>query len=546
MNPSNLIWLDHYEMDYARFQDLILSRTGLVFSENRRETLKRTLTRMAKHAGNASLEPYYADLLDHPTDSKLWSGLIKALTICETYFFRDTEQIEALRQHILPYIIARHWADHILRFWSAGCSNGEEPYTLAILLHQLLPDINRWKIFILATDINKSAIHKASLGKYREWSFRQTDEDIRQTYFIQHDGYFEIMPQIQRMVTFAYLNMAEDPYPSSNNHTNDIDLILCRNISIYWHPDVIHQVAHKLYDCLTPGGWLIVGASEPNSQHYDQFLTLNFNGANAYQKIEGVDNSPTLLSALGEVNKTPDSLLDSKSHLNSQDTFHARRKTVSQKAELAAPTIRPAQSFLAHPHQIPPIEPLSENLSLPDAPSIKPTNNVFSSAPQLRREDLLALGNEGNDYFINCQYEKARQCFSVILSVNPNDVATLNQMARLDARTGHLDEAKMWAEHSLEREPLQSGTHYLLALICQEQGDLVQAITRFKKVLYIDPNHILANIGIANLYHKTGQLTDAKRHQAHATRLVSSLAPDDILPDSDNLTAKDILISILK
>lgn len=261
------------DADYERFRDLILARTGMLFGPRQRDALARGLASAAERAGVPGLAPYYRALQAARTDAPLWDDLVGAITVGETYFFRNPAHLDALRARILPDLITRHQANRRLRIWSAGCSSGEEAYSLAILLHELLPDLADWRLSILATDINKDALRRASEGLFREWSFRQTDPAIRQRYFRARNGAFELDSQVRGLVTFAYLNLVEDSYPSLTTNTNALDLILCRNVAIYLPQSVIRQMAARFHNCLAPEGWLVVGAAETHQEVYSQFAT---------------------------------------------------------------------------------------------------------------------------------------------------------------------------------------------------------------------------------------------------------------------------------
>jgi len=150
------------------------------------------------------------------------------LTVGETYFFREKGSFDALETHILrPLIRSRQSSDRHLHIWSAGCSTGEEAYSVAILLNRLLSDRTDWDITILATDINPRSLRKASLGIYDDWSFRDSSPALQEEYFRRtKDGCFEIMPQIKALVTFAYLNLADDVYPAVESNTQVMEIVL--------------------------------------------------------------------------------------------------------------------------------------------------------------------------------------------------------------------------------------------------------------------------------------------------------------------------------
>ncbi|MFH1124036.1 MAG: protein-glutamate O-methyltransferase CheR, partial [Pseudomonadota bacterium] len=280
------------DASYGLFRTLILERTGMHFPSRRRDAMVRSVLAAAGRSGFENIEEYYRCLSVSKTDGKAWDELIQLLIINETYFFRDTPQIEALRQHVLPEIIARHRDDRRLRIWSAGCASGEEPYSLAILLYQLLPDIAQWNVFILGTDINKSDLLWAEKACYKERPFRMTDPLIRERFFTPRDGGFELKPPIREMVHFAHLNLAEDVYPSLTTNTNAMDLILCRNVAIYFEEVMMREMALRFHRCLTPDGWFMVGAAEAGSAFSDPFIYWNFPGAILYRKGIALPHRP--------------------------------------------------------------------------------------------------------------------------------------------------------------------------------------------------------------------------------------------------------------
>ena len=155
-----------------------------------------------------------------------------------------------------------------LRLWSAGCSSGEEPYSIAILLHKLIPDIKDWNITLLATDINTMLLNKLAKGVYSEWSFRNVPSEIKTLFFIKKEkNNYEILHHIKKLVTPFYLNLCRDNYPSLSNNTNAMDIIFCRNVMMYFSPVLIQEVAKKFHKSLANEGCLIVGPSEGMSIH---------------------------------------------------------------------------------------------------------------------------------------------------------------------------------------------------------------------------------------------------------------------------------------
>lgn len=269
------------EADFLRFADLVRERSGMELNGPRRSDLLRAIGRALEETGLSSPHTLYERLI---ADRSFLESFLASLTIPETYFFRNRPQFEALEQHILPDLIARRREQRRLRIWSAGCASGEEPYSVAILLRRLLPDLASWDVLILATDLNRSLLEKAQAGVYSAWSFRETPPEIQERYFTPRGARFELVPQVRQQVTFAYLNLAEETYPSPLTNTHEMDLILFRNVLIYFNAEMARRVVDRLYRALADGGWLLVGHAEPSITLFNRFTEHHFAGAIAYQK----------------------------------------------------------------------------------------------------------------------------------------------------------------------------------------------------------------------------------------------------------------------
>lgn len=267
-----------------RFCDLVRDRSGLEFSGPRRGDLVWTIERTLAEQRLAAPEALYERLTAGPEAQAVLEAFVASLTVPETYFFRNRPQFEALEQHILPELIARRRDSRRLRIWSAGCATGEEPYSLAILLRRVLPDLAAWDVMILATDINRNLLAKAQRGLYTAWSFRDAPPELQAQYFTPRGAQFELAPEVRRQVTFAYLNLAEDAYPSALTDTCNMDLILFRNVLIYFGEAMTRRVIDRLYESLADGGWLLVGHAEPSMTLFGRFVLRAFPGAVAYQK----------------------------------------------------------------------------------------------------------------------------------------------------------------------------------------------------------------------------------------------------------------------
>ena len=250
-----------------RLSEFVHSEIGLYFPEDRWRNLRQGIISAARDLAReykTNDDPVMCihRLLSSPLTKKQLDILTEHLTIGETYFFRDKNLFQVLRKIILPELInSRNRKEKHLRFWSAGCCTGEEPYSLAILIDQMIPVWQEWQITILATDINARFLQKAERGIYRKWSFRNTPQWIIKKYFKNRgQDCFEISPHLKKMITFTQLNLAGK---TSFDHTQGgMDAIFCRNVLMYFVPELRPYTIGRFVQSLSEGSWLIVSPGE--------------------------------------------------------------------------------------------------------------------------------------------------------------------------------------------------------------------------------------------------------------------------------------------
>ncbi|HXC93997.1 MAG TPA: protein-glutamate O-methyltransferase CheR, partial [Geobacteraceae bacterium] len=269
----------------ALFSRFISRTMGLHTKDERLNELAQKVVSISRDFGYEDSEECMLWLMSAPLSREQSDILARSLTIGETYFLRDPQSYRVLEEQVLPQIIsARRTGEKCLRIWSAGCSTGEEPYTIAILLSRILPDFDDWNIMLLATDINPVALERGRQGVYGNWSFRDAPPWLMDYFRKRKDGRFEIIPAIRKMVRFSYLNLAEESYPSLLNGTNAIDIIFCRNVMLYFEPVLIEKMIVKFHNTLQDGGWLFVSPAEVACRTFDGFSCKRFPGAVAYRK----------------------------------------------------------------------------------------------------------------------------------------------------------------------------------------------------------------------------------------------------------------------
>lgn len=273
----------------STLSEFVAARIGLHFPQARWRDLEGGIAAAARDFGLPDAESCARWLLSTPLERSHIEILASHLTVGETYFFREQRSLEVLEEQILPELFrSRRDDERHLRIWSAACCTGEEPYSIAMLLDRMIPDPGTCPVTMLATDINPRFLRKAAEGVYGEWSFRGTPGWMRERYFRKRrDGRFELLPHIRSRVTFSYLNLADDVYPSLLNNTNAMDVIFCRNVLMYFTAERAKEVVRNLYRSLVDGGWLIVSPAETSSVLFSPFSAVRFPGVVVYRKIAG-------------------------------------------------------------------------------------------------------------------------------------------------------------------------------------------------------------------------------------------------------------------
>ncbi len=246
------------------FVSAVKSRLGINVQDNQVDNLLKIITKACEKFDCGPLD-ILEIIKSGSSDSPEIEYLTTHITIGETYFFRDKRQMKMLEEYLLPKIISdkRDANNPSIRIWSAGCSSGEEIYTIAMMLKELIPDIDNWVIFLLGSDINTKQLNKALKGSYGEWSMRSISHYYKNKYFTYHEDSYQLSKSIRSMVEFTYLNLNDENYPSILNNTNAHDLIICRNVLIYFDTEASNRLMARMSLCLVNNGYFLLGASDP-------------------------------------------------------------------------------------------------------------------------------------------------------------------------------------------------------------------------------------------------------------------------------------------
>jgi chemotaxis protein methyltransferase CheR len=267
------------ENEFRSFRDLIAERSGIYFDPGKQESLKDNLLQRMADCGLSNFADYF-NLLSSPAGTEEFDRLLNLITIPETYFFRDRAQFRALERFVIPEIAKKKsYPGASLRIWSAGCSTGEEPYTIAMILAAGMVDR---PIQILATDVSQPALKAAREGVYSGRSVRDMPQDYLNRFFTKKGGQYFLDESIKKMVEFRYFNLVSEPYPLAE--MSGWDIIFCRNVTIYFQAEATRKVIHNFSLSLREGGYLFAGYSESLRYISDEFKTVQVEGAFFYQK----------------------------------------------------------------------------------------------------------------------------------------------------------------------------------------------------------------------------------------------------------------------
>ncbi|HZG94514.1 MAG TPA: CheR family methyltransferase [Mycobacteriales bacterium] len=271
---------------FTRLRGLLAGRAGLVFDESRRDSLSYAVADRMLAAGIDTVDAYLR-WVEQPASPEV-QGLLDDVIIPETYFFRNPPQFRALRDQVLPELLeAGAQNGRRIRIWSAGCSTGEEAYSVAIQLRELLPSLAGWDIKILGTDLSTRSLAAAQAGRYGARALGKLDQATLDRWFVR-DGYeYSVGPEIRTLVAFRHHNLVADPAPFGRDRSTD--LTLCRNVTIYFARETTRALMGRLHASLRYGGYLFLGHSETLWQVSDDFRLVALGEAFVYRRDAPAD-----------------------------------------------------------------------------------------------------------------------------------------------------------------------------------------------------------------------------------------------------------------
>jgi chemotaxis protein methyltransferase CheR len=487
----------------AEVAELVRATTGLTFPAARVADVEATIRRTMARRGLTDVGRLVGLLRSDQVERE---AMVAELTIGETYFQRDPAQFGLLADEVLPELLQRRPHDRPVRVWSAGCASGEEPYTIAMLFDEL-GALDRAQI--IGTDIARSRLEDAQRGIYSQWSLRASSPETRARYFRERGRFYEFRPSLRERVDFRYLNLAEDKFPSLSIGIWGMDVILCRNVLIYFDAATVERVARRLIASLSEDGWLILGASDP--------------------AISEMVECDVVLTAAGLVYRRPGASGDPA----------ALRGGPARDNATASAALRPPPGKRAAPLQD---DAVAVEAVLRPLHEDAPEGAAGPGAPQgPAAEPAAAEAADDVDAAIVAAYRGRNfdRVRSLAESLPPEQLgeAAWTSWLRALANQGCLEDAGEVAQRAIQVQGPTAELLYLHAVLLLQAGRAADAAAALRRALYLDRDFVVAHLTLADAQQRTADPAGARRSLRNAAALLSALPAETEVPASDGETA---------
>lgn len=463
--------------DIKAFRAALIRCMGLRFSDESDGSLREVLRERMLATRAAAVDTYLCGLGVGSVEEE---ELARALCVNETYFLRNAPHFRVFEDAVRARAAGGR---RYLRVLSAGCSSGEEAYSIAITLRAILPDLPSWDIHILGIDVDPDVIAKARAGRYSSWSLRSTPEDIRRRYFDTSGAGHVVRDEVRRMVRFERKNLAsEDPQVW---RAEAWDVVFCRNVLMYLGHDVMRDILARIAASLAPAGLLFVGHAESLREATSSFEVRQAHDTFFYERRSRSD----LEVALAEAHAPMRAVQPPPPHMEPADRW----------CEVIAESSRRVQDLSPATAKL--VEPAPATLSDDSAPAL---DTALRLMEQERFSEALAALPDG----------RARHPKTLLLR------------AALLVTRGDLDAASSACSTLLQLDEMNAGAHYVMALCHDQQGDADEALRHDRIAAYLDHHFAMPHIHMGLLARRAGDADTARRELTLALTLLARERPE--------------------
>ena len=468
------------DAEIEQFSEFISEKSGLHFDRRNRKTLERGIQRRMRVVAASSFAAYFAYLQSFQESRQELKKLVAHLTIGETSFFRFDPHFAALIEKVIPELIKHHQATQRLRIWSAGCSTGEEVYSLAITLLHNFPQLASWDVTILGTDISHQSLATARQGNYQSRALRHVPPKLLAEWFVKNEKGWTIAERLRMLTRFSFLNLQSETYPNPKNGTTECDLIFCRNVMIYFRPETVRAVVSRLRRALRPGGYLFLGHSETLGAGFLDFVRCQHHGG-TYYRAGGEEEIP-----------------------------RGARESKDQNENIKQP------QFIL-------FEEPNDNRLLPQP-----------SAEKIKEKSGIISVDKVNN-------KTTSPKIATLASPPASTVSQLLDQGFSLADQGRLDEALSLCQQVLRADDLSSRGYFLRGLIHDQQGQSLVAAEDFQRVILLDIKAVMAHYHLAHVYRRIGRKSEALRSLQTVIRLLKKMGDTETIPDAKDWTVPGLL-----
>ena len=478
-----------------KFKDIIAHRSGLYFRDHDLRNLESAISKRIEVCRFDSVASYYSHLIVSDKKDDEFRELLNLLTINHTYFFRNKPHFIAFREKVLPAIIERKRREHLsnpdqrsqLRIWSAGCSSGEEPYSIAMTIADFVDDLENWDINVLATDASQNILAKAQKGIYQVSSMRHVDDTHCQKYFTQKTSNndkceYEISSDIKKMVSFGFFNLMDEDYPRG------FDIIFCRNVVIYFELKTTIEVMSKFYNSLVDDGCIFIGYSETL-----QFIKNKFQMATW------------------------------------KDTIYYFKNIESQEM--------PLQGEQSEEKKLVDIDEVLGEIARAEALAKMESQTIVGEASKKLEDIIIAI----TKHLHLKEYDQGLDLIMKGKAIDEKSTDLFYLQAEILMNQGKSDEAKNSLEESLKLNSLFIPAHYLNGCICFEENRFEDAQKSLRKALFLDNDFLIAHFYLAQVFKQEDKTDDAIRQYRNTLKLLSSKSSDTIIAYSGGFNASTLM-----
>jgi chemotaxis protein methyltransferase CheR len=488
--------------EIERFRSLVAQRLGLHFEDAKLDFLAEVLQRRMENSGCNLFSLYEKRIADSGSVDDEVSALAEDLTVNETYFLRYAEQFRAFAEQVVPDRILARGQERKLRILSAGCASGEEPYSLAILMRERLPELAAWEVEIRGIDVSASSIEKSKRARYSTWSLRETSADLRAKYFRSAGSDVVLDSEVRRAVTFERRNLVdEDP---GFWQDNAFDVVFCRNVTMYFKIETARSVISRIARSLAPGGFLFLGHAETLRGVSQEFHLRHTHETFYYQRRE-----------IDEMNSA-DACAET---LTREGSFRGRIPAVAEPGESWFNVIRRASERVTSLTQA------KKSLAI-GASSNSSTGSPQSpgavGAPQWDRTLAIELLRKE-------RFAEALELLRALPAVSAVDPDSQLLLGVLLTNSGDLLEAEKVCRNVLGMDELNAGAHYLMALCREHSGDREAAMQHDRAATYLDAAFAMPRLHLGLAAKRCGDMDTARRELGQALPLLDREDPSRVL-----------------